>query len=63
VKYLNPFKLFENLQQAKSILKRLDIPETDRTFIKIKDMFLGNTFQERIEDNMRSQVIIGKCQI
>ncbi len=38
MKIINSYILFENLQQAKSILKANDIPETDKNFIIVKNL-------------------------
>jgi len=42
MKFLKSFSLFENLQQAKSILSKLGIDENDPVFRKIKELLKTN---------------------
>jgi len=40
--YIKSYRIFENIQQAKSILTSLDIPESDKPYLKIGDLLKSN---------------------
>ena len=42
MRIINSYILFENLQQAKSILKTNEIPENNKNFLIIKDLLKDN---------------------
>lgn len=42
MKYIKNYKTFENVSQAKSILKSLDIAETDNIYKQIRDLLKGH---------------------
>lgn len=39
---MNRFKIFENVQQARSFLRENDIPETDLIYVEIRELLRGN---------------------
>jgi hypothetical protein len=42
--HIKPFLLLENVAQAKALLKKLDISNTDENFVKINKMLSGNGY-------------------